>query len=103
MWDFAEIRASRKYDRIIDGLDRMPGAKWFPGARLNFAENLLRYQDDRVALFFKGEASRELEITYSRLYDSVARLAKSLKECGIKPGDRVAGFIPNNFSCKNKK
>lgn len=95
MWDFAEIIASRKYERIIDGLDKMPGAKWFPGAGLNFAENLLRYQDDRVALFFKGEASRELEITYFRLYDSVARLAKSLKDYGIKPCDRVVGFIPN--------
>ena len=95
MWGFAEIRASRKYERIIDGLDNMPGAKWFPGARLNFAENLLRYQDDRVALIFKGEATRELEITYSELYNSVARLAKSLKDYGIKPGDRVAGFIPN--------
>ena len=56
-WEFAGIRASRGYDRVVDDLGRMPGAKWFEGARLNFAENLLRYRDDRPALDFQGRGS----------------------------------------------
>jgi acetoacetyl-CoA synthetase len=55
VWDFAEIRASNHYEQIIDDLKKFPGAKWFPEARLNFAENLLRYRDDQPAFFFTGE------------------------------------------------
>ena len=55
MWEFADIRASKPYDQIVDDPTKMPGAKWFTGARLNFAENLLRYRDDHMALIFKGE------------------------------------------------
>ena len=58
MWEFANIKASRTYDGVIDDATKMPGAKWFSGARLNYAENLLRYRDDQVALIFKGEAKR---------------------------------------------
>ncbi|MBI5525924.1 MAG: acetoacetate--CoA ligase [Deltaproteobacteria bacterium] len=95
MWDFAEIVHSRKYDRVVDGLERMPGAKWFPGAQLNFAENLLRYRDDRTALIFKGEASEPVRRTYAWLFEEVSRLARSLRDLGVKPGDRVVGFMPN--------
>ena len=56
MWAFADIIASEPYQQVIDDVSKMPGAQWFSGARLNFAENLLRYRDDRVALIFKGEA-----------------------------------------------
>jgi acetoacetyl-CoA synthetase len=94
-WDFADIIHSKPYDEVIDDATKMPGAKWFPGARLNFAENLLRYRDDRVALIFKGEDQPSIRVTYAQLYDEVARLAKSLKELGIQPGDRVVGFMPN--------
>ena len=95
-WEFGEIKASRGYDRVVDDLGQMPGAKWFEGARLNFAENLLRYRDDRMALIFKGEASGIAQsITYAELYSQVAALAKSLREEGIQPGDRVVGFMPN--------
>jgi acetoacetyl-CoA synthetase len=94
-WDFADIIHSKSYDEIIDDATKMPGAKWFPGAKLNFAENLLRYRDDRVALVFKGEDQPSIRMTYAQLYDEVARLAKSLKELGIQPGDRVVGFMPN--------
>jgi acetoacetyl-CoA synthetase len=62
---------------------------------MNFAENLLRYRDDRIALSFKGEGQPTVSLTYSELYDLVARLARSLREMGIQPGDRVAGFLPN--------
>jgi acetoacetyl-CoA synthetase len=94
-WDFADIVHSKPYDEVIDDATKMPGAKWFPGAKLNFAENMLRYRDDRVALIFKGEDQPSIRMTYAQLYDEVARLAKSLKELGIQPGDRVVGFMPN--------
>src|SRR4030042_1437063 len=68
MWKFAEIKASRPYDRVIDDPKKMPGAKWFPGAKLNFAENLLRYRDDRLAFIFKGETQKSARMTYAELY-----------------------------------
>jgi acetoacetyl-CoA synthetase len=96
MWDYGEVVASVPYERVVDDLSKMPGAKWFPGARLNFAENLLRYRDDRIALSFKGESQPEtVSITYAQLYDRVARLAKSFRDMGIEAGDRIAGFMPN--------
>ena len=95
MWDFADIVASNPYERVIDEVDKMPGANWFPGARLNFAENLLRYRDDRVALIFKGEGQASTRMTYAELYDEVARLARALKDAGVVTGDRVVGFMPN--------
>ncbi|MBW1709331.1 MAG: acetoacetate--CoA ligase [Deltaproteobacteria bacterium] len=95
IWAFAEIKASRFYDQVIDDLTKMPGAKWFSGAQLNFAENLLRYKDDQVALIFKGEAQESIKMTYRELYLEVARIASALKEMGVQAGDRVAGFMPN--------
>ena len=95
MWDFVDIKASKKYDTVVDNPEKMPGTKWFIGAKLNFAENLLRYRDDNVALIFKGEGQESVKITYEKLYDQVARLAKSLRELGVTAGDRVAGFMPN--------
>jgi acetoacetyl-CoA synthetase len=94
-WDFAGIKASGPYTEIVDNPDRMPGTKWFSGARLNFAENLLRYRDDRVALVFQPEDREVRKISYAELYDEVARLAKPLRDMGIRPGDRVVGFLPN--------
>lgn len=95
MWEFGEIKASRGYDEVIDDLSKFPGAKWFSGARLNFAENLLRHRDDQVAFVFKGETQKSATMTYAELYDTVARLAKSLREIGVAPGDRVVGYMPN--------
>ncbi|MGB8720264.1 MAG: acetoacetate--CoA ligase [Desulfobacterales bacterium] len=95
IWDFADIRASQPYSEVIDDATKMPGAKWFGGARLNFAENLLRYRDDRVALVFKGEDQNTVRITYAQLYDEVARVAKALRDMGVSVGDRVVGFMPN--------
>jgi acetoacetyl-CoA synthetase len=95
LWDYAEVTHSRSYDQVVDEINKMPGARWFEGARLNFAENLLRYRDDRIALSFKGESRPTLSITYNQLYLQVARLAKSLRNMGIQPGDRIAGFMPN--------
>ncbi|MBU1183185.1 MAG: acetoacetate--CoA ligase, partial [Proteobacteria bacterium] len=95
MWDFAGIIASKPYDRVIDDVTKMPGAKWFEGARLNFAENLLRYRDGQTALIFKGEDQAAIRMTYAELYDEVARLSASLREMGVQKGDRVVGFMPN--------
>ena len=94
-WEFADIKCSQMYDTVIDDVHKMPGAKWFEGARLNFAENLLRFRDDHTAFIFKGETQKTATMSYAELYDTVARLAKSLKEMGIKPGDRVAAYMPN--------
>ena len=95
VWEFAGIRASKDYDQVVEDLTQFPGTKWFPGASLNFAENLLRYRDDHLAFVFRGEDKKKVEMTYAELYEKVARLAKSLRDLGIKPGDRVAGYMPN--------
>ena len=95
LWEFADIIHSKPYDQVVDDLAKMPGAHWFSGAHLNFAENLLRHRDGQAALIFKGEGQSSVKITYAQLYDEVARIAKSLRAMGIKPGDRVVGFLPN--------
>ena len=95
MWTYADIIASQPYEQVLDDPKKMPGAKWFSGARLNFAENLLRYRDDRQALVFNGESQVRKTLTYAELYDEVARVAKSLKAMGVSVGDRVVGFMPN--------
>ena len=95
LWEFFDIKASRGYTQVVDDLRKYPGANWFPGARLNFAENLLRYRDDRLAFIFKGEMQKYARMTYRELYTTVARLAKSLREIGVQPGDRVAAYMPN--------
>ena len=95
IWDFMDIRASKTSASVIDDVSKMPGAQWFEGARLNFAENLLRYRDDQVALIFKGEDRPVQRITYAELYQAVSRVAQALKARGVTVGDRVVGFMPN--------
>ncbi len=95
IWDFAEIKASKRFDSVVTDLSVFPGAKWFPGAKLNFAENLLRCRDDHLAFVFIGETQTSKRMTYAELYESVARLAHSLKESGVGVGDRVVGYMPN--------
>jgi acetoacetyl-CoA synthetase len=94
-WDYAGIKCSKTYDTVVDDPQKMPGAKWFGGARLNFAENLLKYRDDHRVFVFRGETQKIRTMTYAELYDSVARLAKSLRQMGVRPGDRVAAYMPN--------
>ncbi len=95
MWEFGGIIASRNYDKVIDDISKFPGAKWFVGARLNFAENLLRCKDNRVAFIFRGETQKSTKMTFAELYNQVARLAKSLREIDVVPGDRVVAYMPN--------
>ena len=94
-WDFADIKYSKTYETVVDDLTTFPGARWFVGARLNYAENLLRYRDDHTAFIFRGETQKSAKMSYRELYDTVARLAQSLREIGVAPGDRVAAYMPN--------
>jgi len=95
VWEFCDVIASRRWDTVLEDSPTMMGAKWFVGARLNFAENLLRYRDDHVAMMFRGEGQGLESMTYAQLYDEAARLAKSLRDAGVKVGDRVVGYMPN--------
>jgi acetoacetyl-CoA synthetase len=95
MWRFAEIRASQPYQQVIDDPGKMPGAQWFAGSRLNFAENLLRCRDNRPALVFRGENVVRRTLTYLELFAATARLAEALRRAGVVAGDRVVGFMPN--------
>lgn len=95
LWDFEEVRYSRKYDKVVDDLARFPGAQWFPGAKLNFAENLLKYTDGQPAVVFRGEGQRANKITYRELRVRVARIANWLREMNVSPGDRVCAYMPN--------
>ncbi|WP_193165221.1 acetoacetate--CoA ligase [Microbulbifer hainanensis] len=94
LWDFGEVIASGRGDKVL-GSDTMPGAEWFPEAKLNFAENLLRYRDDKPALVERLENGRRRELSYAELYQRVERLAAALADQGVGQGDRVAGFMPN--------
>ena len=95
VWDFVGVKASKGYETVVDDVTTMPGAKWFAGARLNFAENLLRHRDDKTAFIFKGETQKSVTMSYAELCNSVGRLAQSLRGLGLKPGDRVAAYMPN--------
>ncbi|QBQ54757.1 acetoacetate--CoA ligase [Nitrosococcus wardiae] len=95
VWHFCEVQASQSWETVLKGGDQMPGARWFVGSRLNFAENLLRYRDERPALVFRGEDGRRCSLSYQELYLQVARLAEVLKGAGVDVGDRVAGWMPN--------
>jgi acetoacetyl-CoA synthetase len=94
IWEYSRIINSKSYNSILNK-KIMPGADWFEGSRLNFAENLLRYRDDAVALISIREKHPTIELTYKELYNLVARCAEGLKNLGVTRGDRVAGFVTN--------
>ena len=95
VWDFAEVKASERGLRVLVNGERMPGARWFPEARLNYAENLLRFRDERPALVFRNETDRRESLSYAELYRRVAQVAAGLRRVGVVEGDCVAGFVPN--------
>jgi len=95
LWRFCDVIASRDWDAVLENGDAMPGARWFVGARLNFAENLLRYRDADTAMQFRGEDGSERRLSYAELYRETARLAAAMHQLGIGPGDRVAAIMPN--------
>ena len=94
LWDFCGIIGS-KGERILVGAEQIESAQWFPDARLNFAENLLRRQDDETAIFFRAENQIEYSLSYRELYQQVASVAAWLKAQGLQAGDRVAAYLPN--------
>ncbi len=95
IWHFCGIIYSENYNEVVDDPAKMPGAKWFKGARLNFAENLLSRNDEHTALIFRGESSVKRELTYRVLNEQVKRFVAGLKRLGIEKGDRVVAFMPN--------
>ncbi|PLX45822.1 MAG: acetoacetate--CoA ligase [Deltaproteobacteria bacterium] len=97
IWREVGVISSAPWDSVLSE-SKMPGAKWFTGSRLNFAENLLRFRDDRPALVSVREGGVvDGELTYSELYKNVSKLARYLREIGVAKGDRVAGFMPNRM------
>ncbi|MBP5858641.1 acetoacetate--CoA ligase [Marivibrio halodurans] len=94
-WDFAGIIAETRGERVLVDGDKMPGARFFPDAKFNFAENLLRRRDDTDALVFRAEDKAERRMSWNALHDAVSRLSQALRAAGVKPGDRVGGYVPN--------
>ena len=95
VWKFTDVIASRPWTRVLTHREKMPGARWFEGSRLNFAENLLRHRGDRPALIFRGEDKIRIQLSFDELRTRSAQLAAALHVAGVRPGDRVAGFLPN--------
>ena len=98
LWEFCGVRASGNFEPVLVDAERMPGAKWFPGVKLNFAQNLLRYRDERAALVFRNEWGHARELSYAELHQQVGRLAHALRAAGVVAGDRVAGIIDFGFA-----
>ena len=95
VWEYGEVIGDRGDGPVLVDGDRMPGAKWFPGARLNFAENLLRRRDDAPAILFRGEDRVRYALSFRQLHDAVSMVAQGLRAAGVATGDRVAGYMPN--------
>ena len=96
VWEFCGVQASRPWDNALENPQQMPGAKWFNGAKLNFAENLLEGgKDEAIAILFRNEIGQSREIRRGELRLEVARVAGWLQEQGIGPGDRIAAWMPN--------
>lgn len=95
VWKSFGVIASEEAERVLENADAMPGARWFPGTRLNFAQNLLRRRDDVPAIIFVGEDGRRRELSWRELWNSVERLVAAFRSRGIGLDDRVAGYLPN--------
>ncbi len=94
IWDLGEV-IGEPGNSVLEDANRLPGARWFPKARLNFAENLLRRRDDAPAIVLRREDGQRRELSFAELYDQVGKLQRAFKAAGLSPGDRVAAFIPN--------
>jgi acetoacetyl-CoA synthetase len=98
LWDYAGVVASARGATVLVDGDLMPGARWFPDARLNYAENLLRHcaaRGDADALVFWGEDAVKRRLSWRELHEQVSRFAQALQAQGVGQGDRVAGYLPN--------
>jgi acetoacetyl-CoA synthetase len=96
LWQFLDIVAARRWDSAVVRSERMRETRFFTGARLNFAENLLRHSEKSVALVYRDESGHRLEWSAEELRQQVADTAAGLKAAGVTTGDRVAGFVPNH-------
>ena len=94
LWDFCEVIGEKGERVLIDG-DNIEEARWFPDARLNFAENLLRKKNSEIAIYFRAEDRVEYSLTWRELYEQVASVADWLRNNGLQAGDRVAAYMPN--------
>jgi acetoacetyl-CoA synthetase len=94
-WHYCGIKFYRNFDTVVDDPKKMPGAQWFGGALLNFAENLLSRRDNKIAIIFRDETGMEKYITFGELYEEAHKVAEGLRRLGVKCGDRVAAFMPN--------
>jgi len=94
-WDFAGLIATRKGETDVVDANRMPGAQWFPEARLNFAENLLAGNPDGCAIVFRNERGARRELSRGALNSAVAAVAAEFRALGLESGDRVVGVLPN--------
>ena len=95
MWSFGGIIASEDSDVVVDRYDRMPGARWFPNARMNYAENLLRHRGSGTAIVFLSETAKTNTLTHDELHAEVSRFAQALRAMGVTVSDRVAAYVPN--------
>jgi len=95
VWDFCGVVAAERGATVVEDRDSMPGARFFPAARLNFAANLLKHRGDEDALVFRGEDRVRRRLTRDQLHDRVSRLVRALESMGVGEGDRVAAFMPN--------
>jgi acetoacetyl-CoA synthetase len=95
LWEFLDVRASVPYERVL-GRRELPGAEWFPGARLSYVEHVFRDRDeDTVAIRHASELRPLGEVTWGELRATTARIAAALRELGVGPGDRVCAYLPN--------
>ena len=97
VWEYCGVEASRPYDRVL-GKREMPGAEWFPGAELNYAEHVLKNAEGRLdepAILHQSEVRSLDEMTWGELRDRTAALAAGLSAMGVERGDRVAAYLPN--------
>ncbi len=97
LWRFCDILAEGPIAPAVIDIEKMPGTRFFPETRLNYAENILRFSQDResAAIIFRGEDKVARRLSRGELQDQVARLAAYFRSLGLKPGDRIAGFVPN--------
>ncbi len=96
LWKFFNIITSTPYTKVVDDLKKFPGANWFPGAKLNYTENMLRDRDnDEIALIFRGETSDRRTWTWHRLRQDVFKMATAMRNMGLGSNDTVAAFMPN--------
>ena len=94
IWEFFDVRAYAPFRQVL-AERRMPGARWFPGAELNYAEHALRRRDGHVAVVFRSESGAARELTYAELAEQVGAMAAGLRSLGVRRGDRVAAYLPN--------